>query len=61
MNSLTGNADLSKKNQNNSRTSRLRAVKKTQKVALIGQFEGMKDNIMALDQEVDVANKLQRS
>jgi len=61
MNSLTGNADLSKKNQNNSRTSRLRAVKKTQKVALIGQFEGMKDNNMALDQEVDVANKLQRS
>ena len=61
MNSLTGNADLSKKNQNNSRTSRLRAVKKTQKVALIGQFGGMKDNNMALDQEVDVANKLQRS
>jgi hypothetical protein len=61
MNSLTGNADLSKKNLNNSRTSRLRAVKKTQKVALIGQFEGMKDYNTALDQEVDVANKLQRS
>ena len=61
MNSLTGNADLSKKNQNNSRTSRLRAVKKTQKAVLIGQFEGMKDNNTVLDQEVDVANKLPRS
>ena len=61
MNSFTGNADLSKKNQNNSRTSRLRAVKKTQKAMLIGQFEGIKDNNTALDQEVDVANKLPRS
>jgi hypothetical protein len=61
MNSLTGNADLSKKNQNNSRTSRLRAGKKTQKAMQIGQFEGMKDNNTALDQEVDVANKLPRS
>jgi hypothetical protein len=49
MNSLTGNADLSKKNQNNSRTSRLRAVKKTQKVAQNGQFEGMKDDKITLD------------